>query len=108
MYPKESTPKQQEYDSFSWVNPPSVKEVKDYFAVSGLKGDPQAFFDTRSSVGWIDGLGRKITDWRASARKWAAGENGKSSSIGRASGQREKPRDYDGSYDAAAMTEVRI
>lgn len=108
MYPKESTPKQQGSESVSWIDPPSIKEVRDYFAASGLKGDPQAFFDTRASVGWIDGLGRKITDWRASARKWASGENYKPSPTGRASPQREKPRDYDGSYDAARMTEVRI
>ena len=106
--PKESTPKQQGHESASWVDPPSAKEVRDYFAASGLRGDPQVFFDTRSSVGWIDAVGRKITDWRASARKWASEENKRPSPIGRASGQREKPRDYDGSYDAEQMTEVTI
>lgn len=106
--PKESTPEGQEHGSASWITPPTPKEVRDYFAASGLRGDPQAFFDTRASVGWIDALGRKITDWRASARKWASQENLKAPPIGRASPQREKPRDYDGSYDAEQMTEVTI
>lgn len=102
---KESTAMQ---GTASWIDPPSIKEVRDYFAASGLKGNPDAFFDSYSSVGWIDKFKRAVTDWRAAARKWAAGENYRPSPIGRASPQREKPRDYDGSYDAARMTEVRI
>lgn len=105
---KESNAPQREAGNVSWVDPPTLKEAQDYFAASGLKGDPQTFFDTFSSVGWLDKFGRFITDWRAAARKWASRENSKPSPIGRASPQREKPRDYDGSYDAAQMTEVRI
>ena len=105
---KESNAPQREAGKVSWVDPPTLKEAQDYFAASGLKGDPQAFFDTFSSVGWLDKFGRFITDWRAAARKWASRENYKPSPTGRASPQREKPRDYDGSYDAARMTEVRI
>lgn len=107
--PKESAPKQRsEQNGISWINPPTLKEVQDYFAASCLKGDPQIFFDTRSSVGWIDALGRRITDWRASARKWASGENSKSSLSERASPQRERPRDYDGSYDSHSMKEATL
>ena len=105
---KESNAPQREAGNVSWVDPPTLKEAQDYFAASGLKGDPQTFFDTFSSVGWLDKFGRFITDWRAAARKWASQENYKPSPTGRASPQREKPRDYDGSYDAARMTEVRI
>lgn len=89
----------------TWINPPTLEEVRSYFGGNCLKGNPDDFWSNYAAVGWVDGLGRKITDWKAAARKWSGRENHRASPGGAGGG---RPRDYDGSYDGHAMKEVSL
>ena len=88
-----------------WFNPPTLEEVRAYFGGNCLKGNPDDFWSNYQAVGWVDGLGRKITDWKAAARKWSGRESLRASPGSPGGG---RPRDYDGSYDSHAMKEVSI
>ncbi len=91
----------------NWFNPPTIEEVRDYFGGNCLKGNPDDFWSNYAAVGWVDGLNRKITDWRAAARKWSGRENSKPRGFpSPETGGR--PRDYDGSYDSHGMKEVSL
>ncbi len=90
---------------------PTLEEVRSYFGGKCLKGNPDDFWSNYAAVGWIDGLGRAIRDWRAAARKWSGKENLKPGGFCGSSGADSagvRPRDYDGSYDSHAMKEVSI
>ena len=89
----------------AWFNPPTLEEVRAYFGGNCLKGNPDDFWSNYQAVGWVDGLGRKITDWKAAARKWSGRESLRASPGSPGGG---RPRDYDGSYDGHAMKEVSI
>ena len=91
----------------TWVNPPTIEEIRAYFGGNCLKGNPDDFWSNYAAVGWVDGLGRKITDWRAAARKWSGRENSKPRGFP-SQGMDSRPRDYDGSYDSHGMKEVSI
>ena len=51
--------------------PPSVEEVRAYFACNCLSGDPTEFFDHFEAQGWVRSNGQPIADWRAQARMWS-------------------------------------
>ena len=92
----------------AWFNPPSLDEVRAYFGGNCLKGNPDDFWANYAAVGWVDGLGRKITDWKAAARKWSGRENLRASPPSSQLSLGSKPRDYDGSYDSHSMKEVSL
>lgn len=56
------------------AQPPSVEEVRAYFAGNLLRGDPEAFFLRYDEVGWVDAQGRPITNWRSTAKRWSRRE----------------------------------
>ncbi len=91
----------------TWFNPPTIEEVRAYFGGNCLRGNPDDFWSNYAAVGWVDGLGRNITDWRAAARKWSGRENSKPRGFP-SQGTDGRPRDYDGSYDGHTMKEVSI
>ena len=94
-------------ETITWFNPPTIEEVRAYFGGNCLKGNPDDFWSNYAAVGWVDGLGRNITDWRAAARKWSGRENSKPRGFP-SQGTDGRPRDYDGSYDGHTMKEVSI
>lgn len=51
--------------------PPTIDEVRTYFAANCLKGDPSEFFDHFEAQGWVRSNGQAIADWRAQARQWS-------------------------------------
>ena len=53
--------------------PKDAQEVAEFFFAEKLNGDPSAFFDHYSGVGWRVG-GSPITDWKAIARSWSRKE----------------------------------
>lgn len=50
---------------------PSREEVRSYFATSFLKGDPDSFWATYESQGWVKGNGLPIHDWHSQALLWS-------------------------------------
>ena len=54
--------------------PPSLEEVKSYFEANGLKGDPESFFATYDSQGWVKGNGMPVHSWHSLALKWSQEE----------------------------------
>ena len=56
------------------AQPPSLDEVRAYFAGNLLRGDPEAFFLRYDEVGWVDAQGRPITNWRSTAKRWSRRE----------------------------------
>ena len=82
---------------------PTIEDVRAYFG-----GNPDDFWANYAAVGWVDGLGRKITDWKAAARKWSGRENLRASPPSSQLSLGSKPRDYDGSYDSHSMKEVSL
>lgn len=50
--------------------PPTLDEVRDYFAANCLKGDPELFYAHHSERGWKTKDGLSIEDWHGSAMKW--------------------------------------
>ena len=54
--------------------PPSLEEVKAYFETNGLKGDPESFFATYDSQGWVKGNGMPVHSWHSLALKWSQEE----------------------------------
>lgn len=53
------------------AEPPSLDDVRAYFACNCLKGDPEEFFDHFESQGWVRSNGQPIADWKAQARMWS-------------------------------------
>lgn len=51
--------------------PPSLEEVKAYFETNGLRGDPESFFATYDSQGWVKGNGMPVHSWHSLALKWS-------------------------------------
>lgn len=51
--------------------PPSLEEVKAYFETNGLRGDPESFFATYDSQGWVKGNGMPVHSWNSLALKWS-------------------------------------
>lgn len=81
---------------------PTLDQVRAYFGGNMLRGDPDLFYSTYASVGWVDGLKRPVQDWHALAMKWSSNEGKKAAEGG------GKPRDWSGSYDADRIEEVTI
>lgn len=54
--------------------PPSLEEVKAYFETNGLRGDPESFFATYDSQGWVKGNGMTVHSWHSLALKWSQEE----------------------------------
>lgn len=52
-------------------DPPTVEEVRAYFAANCLRGDPSEFSDHFEAQGWVRGNGMPVVDWRAVARQWS-------------------------------------
>lgn len=52
---------------------PAFVLIKTYWAESGLKGDPEEFFNYYESNGWQVGRA-KMKDWKAAARNWSSRE----------------------------------
>ena len=86
------------------TSPPALDEVKAYFRGNLLSGDPERFFYTYQSRGWIDAAGIPVRDWHAKAMNWSIDEKSRKDN----GGSRDRPRDYDGSYDSHGMKEVSI
>lgn len=53
------------------LEPPTAEEVRNYFAANCLRGDPDDFWATYESQGWVKGNGQPVTDWRPLAQKWS-------------------------------------
>lgn len=51
-----------------------MEEVKSYFEANGLKGDPESFFATYDSQGWVKGNGMPVHSWHSLALKWSQEE----------------------------------
>ena len=54
--------------------PPTREEVRAYFGANCLRGDPDRFFDTYESQGWVKGNGLPIASWQSQAKLWHAGQ----------------------------------
>ncbi len=54
--------------------PPTLDEVRGYFAANCLMGDPDAFFATYDSQGWVKGNGMPVRSWTSLALKWGIEE----------------------------------
>ena len=54
--------------------PPSLEDVKAYFETNGLRGDPESFFATYDSQGWVKGNGMPVHSWHSLALKWSQEE----------------------------------
>lgn len=54
--------------------PPSLEEVRAYFEANGLRGDPESFFATYDSQGWVKGNGMPVHSWHSLALKWSQEE----------------------------------
>ena len=53
------------------AEPPSLDDVRVYFACNCLKGNPEEFHDHFAAQGWVRSNGQAIADWRAQARQWS-------------------------------------
>lgn len=53
------------------AEPPSLDDVRTYFACNCLKGDPEEFHDHFEAQGWVRSNGQPIADWKAQARQWS-------------------------------------
>ena len=83
-------------------NAPALDDVRSYFNENNLSGSSEKFYEYYQSTGWKDKYGRLISDWKARARLWSKDE----SPSFKKTDNKEKPRDYDGSYDAYNLEEV--
>lgn len=54
--------------------PPTRDEVRAYFETNFLRGDPDRFFDTYESQGWVKGNGLPIASWQSQAKLWHSGQ----------------------------------
>ena len=61
--------KEREEDTASPPARPSLSEVKILWDTESLRGSPERFFHHHEARGWAG-----LLEWRAEARKWAAGE----------------------------------
>ena len=74
LYSPSYSPSQGERTPVSGCTPPSLEEVKAYFATNCLMGDPEAFYATYESQGWVKGNGMPVHSWEALAVKWGIEE----------------------------------
>lgn len=49
---------------------PTLEEVRDYFNANNMSSNPEQFFDYYTANGWVQGKGKPIHDWQATARNW--------------------------------------
>lgn len=61
--------------------PPTLEEVKEYFAKKGTSIDPEEFWSKYQSVGWVDKNGNRIKDWKRCLVTWERFRNGRSSCV---------------------------
>lgn len=50
--------------------PPTLEEVRSYFAANCLMGDPDQFWATYDSQGWVKGNGMPVHSWTSLALNW--------------------------------------
>jgi len=74
LYSPSYSPSQGERTLISGCAPPSLEEVKAYFEANGLMGDPEAFYATYDSQGWVKGNGMPVHSWTSLALKWGIQE----------------------------------
>ena len=60
--------------------PPTLDEVREYFASKGTTIDPEEFWSKYQSVGWVDKNGNRIKDWRRCLVTWERFRKGTSMS----------------------------
>lgn len=53
------------------MEPPTLEEVRKYFAANCLRGDPDLFWANYDAKGWLDGNGFAISKWTSQALKWS-------------------------------------
>lgn len=53
---------------------PSLDEVKEFYRIEGLRGNPERFFHLYDARDWRDDQGNRVRNWKALARYWSAGE----------------------------------
>lgn len=58
-------------------SPPSLDEVRAYWEANALRGDPEAFFATYDSQGWVKGNGLPVHSWMSLALKWSREQVGR-------------------------------
>lgn len=49
---------------------PTLEEIKAYMAEMNYTFDAGQFYDHYEANGWVQGKGKKITDWKAAVRNW--------------------------------------
>lgn len=54
----------------SRFTPPTVDEVRDYCTERRNGIDPERFVDYYAAVGWVQGKGKPLRDWKAAVRNW--------------------------------------
>lgn len=53
------------------MEPPTLEDVRTYFAANCLRGDPDLFWANYDAKGWLDGNGFAISKWTSQALKWS-------------------------------------
>ncbi len=59
-----------ESESIAKTKPPSLEEVTNYVRETGIKIDPEHFYNHYESIGWVMGNNRPITNWKAAVQNW--------------------------------------
>lgn len=72
--PNHTNPNQSSVGVAHAPEPPTLDEVRDYFAANCLKGDPELFYAHHVESGWKTARGTPIEDWHGSALKWHRNE----------------------------------
>lgn len=71
IYSSSYSSSKQTHDEFSELEPPTKEEVRAYFEANMLNGDPEDFWLTYESQGWVKGNGQQVVNWQAQALKWS-------------------------------------
>ncbi len=88
--------------------PPTLEEVKAYFAEKRLKSDPEEFFDFYEGSGWKRGRGVQIKDWKATANNWERKEAEFTRQKNQSGRQKGSVYSSDASYDLEAYRQSAI
>lgn len=75
--PKAEAPKEKKKPEKKSFAPPTLEEVKEYFAKKGTSIDPEEFWAKYQSVGWVDKNGNRIKDWKRCLVTWEKFRKGK-------------------------------
>ncbi len=68
---KESKVKESKVKESKWFKKPSVSEIAEYCLLRKNGIDPQYFFDSNESKGWVVGKNKSpMKDWKATIRTW--------------------------------------